>query len=877
MAESVELAASRLGAIVESSDDAIVSKDLNGIVLTWNRAAERMFGYTAAEIIGKSITTIIPPDRLGEETEVLSRISRGQSVDHYETLRRRKDGTLIPISLTVSPLRSSDGTVVGASKIARDISDRRRAEEALARLAEQQRDLHERLIALVARAGTMFGTPRLGDVLSGALELGQTLVPADAHAIWRFDPAASVWRVGAASGLSAAFTERIISSSGGKVLDTVPFSEPLVAERIEATPLLKNRLPLYEAEGIRSMLAVPLQIGGQASGTLVFYFREVHAFDDVEVQTARALANLAAAAITTADLYESQRRMREQAERASRQAEFLSQASAALVSSLDYEATLQTVAHLAVPHVADWCAVDIVDDRGEIARVAVAHVKPEKVELARTLQERFPEVPNRPGPVTTTIRTGKPSMMSDVPPSLLQKIARGPEHLAALRALSITSYICVPLVAHGRTLGAMLFVSAESGRRYTEADLQFAQDVAYRSAIAVDNARAYARANAANRAKDEFLAMLSHELRTPLNAVLGWIRMLRSGSVAPAKVPRALEVIEHNASAQLRLVEDLLDLSRIITGKFRLDVTPVHVMTAVDGAVSAIQPAATAKNITVQVDVDADAPVLGDRHRLQQAVWNLLSNAIKFTPSGGRVAVGLHQDDSHVILDVRDTGEGIAADVLPHVFDRFHQGEAGSTRSHAGLGLGLAIVRHIVEMHGGRVWARSEGKGRGATFTIALPRLHGTPAGPDGRGAAATPAPASVPPHLTRAVAGLRVLVVDDDDDARELLRELLDQHRIGVRLAGSVDEAIAELDREIPDAVVSDIAMAGQDGYDLIRKVRQRPAAAGAAVPAVALSAYARAEDVERSLASGFAAHLPKPVELPDLLNAIAEATGRI
>jgi signal transduction histidine kinase/ActR/RegA family two-component response regulator len=479
------------------------------------------------------------------------------------------------------------------------------------------------------------------------------------------------------------------------------------------------------------------------------------------------------------------------------------------------------------------------------------------------------------------IRTGKPTMLAFVAPDLIERAARSPEHLAALRDLSITSFICVPLTVHGRTFGAMTFVSAESGRRFADDDLRFAQEVAYRSAIAVDNARAYARANAANRAKDEFLAMLSHELRTPLNAVLGWIRMLRSGSVSAGKVPRAYEVIEHNASAQLRLVEDLLDLSRIITGKFRLDVSPVHVSSAIDAAISATQPAATAKNIALDVDADASVgPVLGDIQRLQQAVWNLLSNAIKFTPAGGRVSVTLRSEDSQVIVEVADTGEGIAANVLPHVFDRFHQGETGSTRSHQGLGLGLAIVRYIVEMHGGCVTAQSEGKGRGAKFTVALPALSSATSslGPATATAAAACGPSRViPPRLKRAVAGLRVLVVDDDGDALELLGELLDQQGIGVRRAASVEEAIAELDREIPDAVVSDIAMAGQDGYDLIRKVRERPAEAGAGVPAVALSAYARTEDVERSLALGFAAHLAKPVELPELLSAIAEATGRL
>ena len=597
-----------------------------------------------------------------------------------------------------------------------------RLERALAAAEARHTDLEQRLVALVSASGTLFGSPLIDDVLPGVVVLARTLIPADGYALWRFDVAAKRWHIGASHGVSEAFTSRIIRTDHGDQVSTIPFSEPLVAESVHTIPMLAKRLETYREEGIQSMLAVPLQIAGHATGTLVFYFRTPHQFSDIEVQTSRALANLAAAAITTAELSELQQLSRERAEQANRQAAFLSEASAALGSSLDYQATLRTVAELAVPHIADWCAVDIVDEQGRVQRLAVAHVDPARVEMARTLMDRYPPDPDAPGGVQQVIRTATPVIYPVISDAMLVASARDPEHLRAMRDLSIRSVIMVPLVAHGRTFGALTFVHAESGRQYSDADFRFAQDVADRSALAVENARAYAQVNTANRAKDEFLAILSHELRTPLNAVLGWARMLREGTISEGKTPRALEVIERNAMAQLDLVDDLLDLSRIITGKFRLNVAPVDLGAAIAAAVEAVQPAADAKGIAIDlVADDGSDSMIGDEPRLQQAVWNLLANAIKFTPGAGRVTVTRRRRNGNVEVEVADTGEGIDAAVLPFVFDRFRQGDSGTTRAHMGLGLGLAIVRHIVELHGGRVSVSSEGRGTGSTFRLSLP------------------------------------------------------------------------------------------------------------------------------------------------------------
>ena len=522
-----DVAAAHLAAIVDSSEDAIVSKTLDGVITSWNRAAERVFGYTAAEAVGQHITLIIPRDRWGEEEQVLARLRRGETLEHFDTVRRAKDGRLLDISLTVSPVRDATGRIIGASKIARDVSDRKRVE----------RELDEYVV---------------------------------------------------------------------------------------------------------------------------------------------------------------------------------------------------------------------------------------KLEAARAEAER------------------------------------------------------------------------------------------------------------ASRMKDEFLATLSHELRTPLNAVYGWARLLRSGQVTGEAASKAVDVIMRNAQSQMQLIDDLLETSRIVTGKLRLDVRPLDLRAVIDAALDAVRPAADARKIRLESVRGTGAVVLmGDPDRLQQVMWNLLTNAVKFTPIGGRVRVYLDGEESHAEIRVSDTGQGIAREMLPHVFERFRQADSTTTRAHAGLGLGLALVRYLVEAHGGTVTAESPGEGQGATFTIRLPLTMSRPESP--REAAWHVAlDGAVGEDRPPSLQGVRVLVVDDDRDSLELAASILGKAGAETRACTSATEGLAEFKAWRPDVLVSDIQMEAEDGYALIRRVRSLDRSEGGKTPAIALTAYGRMEDRLRTLSAGFTMHVPKPVDPLELTTIVANAVWK-
>jgi signal transduction histidine kinase/ActR/RegA family two-component response regulator len=726
-----------------------------------------------------------------------------------------------------------------------------------------QSDLPQRLLALVAASGSLLGSPRVQDVLPATLRLAGDLVAADAHAVWRYDLEQKSWAIASALGVSESFTAEILPSHG--TASTASSFDPIVAEDVMSMPMLDARRHAYRREGIRSMLAIPLPIDGAGTGSLVFYYRTPHRFSTDEIDTARALGNLAAAAIRTAELYDEQRRLQEQAS-------FLSRAGQALASSLDYSETLKTLASLAVPDIADWCAIDVVHDEGRLDRLAVAHADPARVELAIAFHARYPPDRDDAFGVPHVVRTGKP-VLAHVTDDMLVAGARDPDHLAALRALGIASYMMVPLRTRHGVIGVITFVAADSGRRFRDADLRFASTVADRAAIAVENARAYHEAQRANRLKDEFLATLSHELRTPLNAILGYTRMLRQGVVADERRGRALETVERNATSLAQIVEDVLDVSRIVAGKLRLAFQPVYLPTVLDDAIATLLPVAEAKGVRLQADIEAHGEhISGDADRLQQVLWNVLANAVKFTPPGGKVDVRLRRLASVIEIAVTDTGRGIPQDFLPYVFDRFRQADTRAAREHGGLGLGLSIARHIVEMHGGTIGAESAGDGQGASFRMALPIAD---AGQRPLQSTLFPIAAHAAARAPVKLDGLRVLVVDDDPAALELIRASLEDAGALVTTCSTAAKAEEQLAREKPDVLLSDLAMPGMDGFELIGRIRASKDRALRALPAAAVSAYVRSEDREKALEAGFHRHLPKPVDPADLIAAVA-ALGR-
>jgi PAS domain S-box-containing protein len=482
-------------------------------------------------------------------------------------------------------------------------------------------------------------------------------------------------------------------------------------------------------------------------------------------------------------------------------------------------------------------------------------------------------------PISMLVPPNRP----DEVPAILERLKRGEhiDHFETVRMrkdgkqIDVSVSISPVSDATGTIIGASAIARDITERKRLEED---------RSKLLDWEQRARVQAEAANRAKDEFLATVSHELRTPLNAMLGWARMLRADKLDGATSARALEAIERNAKSQAQLIEDLLDVSRIISGKLRLDVRSVELPLVIEAAIDAVRPAAEAKQIRLQTVLDPRAgPVAGDSDRLQQVVWNLLSNAVKFTPKGGRVQVRLERINSHVEVTVSDTGKGISADFLPYLFDRFRQEDGTPSRKYGGLGLGLAIVRHLSELHGGTVSAESAGEGQGAAFRVSLPlMIVSQPGGVLASGltrvhpTAGQPLPFDCPPVL----GNVRVLVVDDEPDACEILSVILEQCGAEVKAVNSAPEALEALQDWRPRVLLADIGMPGEDGYALLRRVRALPPEQGGTTPAAALTAFARTEDRVRALSAGFQIHVPKPVEPAELVAVVqnlARQTGKL
>jgi PAS domain S-box-containing protein len=807
-----DLAVRRLAAVVESSDDAIVTKNLESTILTWNAAAERLFGYGADEVIGRSIRLIIPPDRQTEEDYVLSQIRAGEAVRHYETLRLRKDGVLIPISLTVSPIRNAAGTVIGASKIARDISDRKRADLVAHRLAAVvessddaivSKDLNGTIMSWNPAAERMFGYTA-GEAIGRSIRM---IIPPELQA-----------------------------------------EEDMVLGRIRG----RQSVDHYETRRRRkdgSELLVSLTVSPIVDQTGVVTGASKIARDITE----RARLQAVAAEQTAI-------------------AQKLGEVGTLVASSLDQSTVVQKVTDTATALTqAEFGAFfyNVHDPQSGDAYTLYT--------LSGAPKEAFTQFPPpRATAIFAPTFHGEGTIrLDDV--TLDPRYGRNPPFNGMPPGhLPIRSYLAVPVTsAGGRVLGGLFFGHSKPGV-FTEHHEQLANGVAGWASLALENARLYAVAREADRLKDEFLAVLSHELRTPLNAIVGYSRLLRGNVLSGDKAAEGLEALDRNAGALTQIVDDVLDVSRIVSGKIRLDVQPVELPLVVHNAVATVKPAADAKRIRIQTIVDPRVgPVSGDPDRLQQVAWNLLSNAVKFTAKDGRVQVRVECVNSHVEIVVSDTGIGIKPDFLPHVFERFRQADAGTTRKTGGLGLGLSIVRHLVEMHGGTVFATSDGEGRGATFRVRLPLMIVHAEGI--REAREHPRTEKRAP-LTRLgnLSGVRIVAIDDEEDALALLRIVLETAGAEVITLRSARDGLQRLSDLHPDALVVDLGMPEMDGFEFISRVRSSDDPELRDIPAAALTAFARADDRTRVLESGFEMHLAKPVDPGELVASVATLVRR-
>jgi PAS domain S-box-containing protein len=544
--------------------------------------------------------------------------------------------------------------------------------------------------------------------------------------------------------------------------------------------------------------------------------------------------------------------------------DLLARATEALMGPLGTRSRVACLARLLAPELGDFCAVYLTGEDGEVRLAETFAVDPEGVAPARATHA-----------TVQVVRTGKPALWAEVTDVSHETIAADAEDLARLRRAGVRLWLCVPLGVRGRILGAIALWRSTSRRRYDQADLALAEELARRAAMAIENAQLFdlvererRGAEEANRLKDELLANLSHELRTPLTAILGWTRILRTHKLAEEKRARALAAVERNALAQLRLVEDLLDISRIIAHKLILEIAAVDAALVIETAIEAARPGAEGRGLHLRSVIDGHVgPLAGDAERLRQVVANLLSNAVKFTRPGGSIEVRLERDGAAARISVVDTGQGIRADFLPFVFDRFRQADGGITRSHGGLGLGLAIARHLVELHGGTIDVHSAGEGLGATFCIRLPLTPSRISPPAGGDAVA-----SLPD-----LGGVGVLLASDEADTCALVTSAIEASGGQVEAVAGAAEARAAMARVVPDVLLVDLELPGDEALALGRELRALPFERGGHARAVALTAGTGVAERTRALRAGFDLHVAKPIDPAELIAAVASVSGRV
>jgi PAS domain S-box-containing protein len=686
-----------------------------------NRGYSEWFGRPQSDFIGKTVVDI-----LGEQTfelikPHLERAFSGETAI-FDRYHQYSAGPVKYVRTTLVPDRDPGGYVKGVVVFVEDISDRKRAEDA-------ERELERQLTLLIEASGSLLASPGTQDVLRTILDLAKRFIEADAYSLWR--NSGETWHMAAQDGLSERYNAT--ASGSGKILAA---KLPIVTEDVETDPFLQLRREIYKAEGIRSMITVPLHIHSEVAGTLVFYYRKKHRFSNLETRVASALGNLAAAAIGSAELYEREIRMRRLAEENEQRSAFLAEAGQILSSSLDFDQTLSTLVDLSVPRFADVAAVEVLDRSGEARRVALKHCNPDKLDFVKDFRRRFP--PLADDMVQTAMRTGVSRLVEQIPDEVLVQRARSREHLEALRYFGIKSLILAPLIVNGRTFGLMTFVTAESERHYTQADLAFAEELARRAATAMDNARLFAESTEAQRALrvinaelsranedlNQFAYSASHDLQEPLRMLVIYSQLLsrRYASVLDEQANEYLGFIVDGARRMEMLLSDLLGYMQVVN-MAQLPTAAIDPNPALQRVMDTLAGSITES----QANIECDAlPMLAvQEFHLIQLFQNLLSNSIKYrSERPPHVRITCSREDAFWKVCVQDNGIGVAPeyrDQVFKVFKRLHDKE-----KYPGTGIGLAICQKIVERYGGKIWVE-DAPVQGLTVCILLPVAPGEP------------------------------------------------------------------------------------------------------------------------------------------------------